>query len=127
VNKKNEFGQSILEVVFSIGVIALVVTSSVILIVNSVGLKNKNLTRKKASDLAVLIVEDLVSEERNNKDEFWDLNYNPNVEKEDIFDYSVVYNGVSDEECTVSTCINAVITVDWGDDESLEVTRFFSR
>lgn len=127
MNKKlrKESGQSILEVVFSIGVIALVVTGSILLIINSVSLKNKSFQRKKADEMAVLVVEDLINQKKHDGVNFWSLEdkSGESLVNFDNFEYSIEYNDVA----TCNNCTNATVTISWDDSEELVVNRFFSR
>jgi len=126
INTCHQVGQSMVEIVFSIGVIALVITGAIILIVNAVGVKNNGFERKKATEMAEIIIEDLVFQKRNDIDGFWGLNNKtgetlPNF---DGYTYSIGYNtdGISCSDCT-----NAVVTITWGENKVLEVSRFFSK
>lgn len=126
LKNKKELGQSILEIVFSIAIIALVVTGSIVLIINSVGLKNDSFRRKRASEMAELITEDLINQKQSNSASFWSLT-NRSGETLDNFNdfiYSVEY---SSDGLNCNNCTNVTITVNWGDDGELEVSRFFSR
>lgn len=123
---KKQVGQSLIEIVFSIGIIALVITGSVMLIVSAVGVKNSSFDRKKATEMAEIIIEDLVDQRQNDSTNFWNLNSKagetlPNFGN---YVYSVEYNtdGISCGDCT-----NAVVIITWGENKILEVSRFFSK
>jgi hypothetical protein len=123
---KKQLGQSLLEIVFSIGIIALVITGSVVLIVNSVGVKNNGFERKKATEMGEIIIEELIDQRRNSSETFWSLTSKTGetLPKFDGYTYSISYNndGISCSDCT-----NAVVNINWGDDKSLVVSRFFSK
>ena len=122
----NTKGQSVLEVIFSIGIIALVVTGSISLIVNSISLRSKGFQRSVASDMANLVISDLVEQKRNNESSFWLLE---NKSEETLtnfegFIYSIDYNS-TDLSC--NDCTNVVVTVNWAEEGELKVNRFFSK
>jgi len=142
---RNNKGQSLVEVVLAIGVVVLVVTGVVILIVNVVGIKANSFDRKKASDLAETVVENLIESEKNNPEEFWLLSQMKNDVKLSGFDgftYRVEFTpkldgncspilvclGFDDNDCVLSPkCVYAKVTVNWGNNKVLTVDRFFSR
>ena len=119
-------GQSLIEIVFSIGIIALVVTASVILIVNAMGAKNNGFERKKATEMAEIVMEDLVSQKRNDSNNFWSLTTKAGETLPTFtgYNYSIGYNtdGIS-----CSDCVNTAVTINWGNDQILTVSRFFSK
>ena len=129
-NKKCSSGQSIIEMVFSIGVVALVVTASVILIVNAIGLKNSSFLRKKAADVAQSVMEDLVDKSKNS-DTFWNLTSTSG--QTDSFSYSVSFTQVKSGNCNTGSvranwdCVDAVVEVNWGNNQELKVIKFFQR
>lgn len=128
---KNQIGQSLVEVVFSIGVVALVITGAVILIINALGVKNDAFLRKRAADAATYVMEDLVDKSKNEVNNFWNLT--PIVSQVDGFNYNVVFDRdrVVDAKCNVDInnpdCVTAVITVSWGNGKILTINRFFQR
>jgi Tfp pilus assembly protein PilV len=131
-NFNKELGQSLLEVVFSIGVIALVVTGSVALIINAVGLKNNSLQRKKAAEMAETIIEDLIKKEKSEMEVFWEKNGETEAVLNNFegFDYLIEYSDVDVSGCDSSSCTNVTVTINWGNPDNLknlEVSRFFSR
>lgn len=119
-------GQSLIEVVFSIGVIALVITGSVILIVSAVGLKNSGFQRKRATEMAELVVENLIDQKENNGDSFWNLEAKSDEELSGFegYKYSVGYDSTG---LSCSNCTNATVTINWGNDQELKVNRFFAK
>ncbi|MDD4937696.1 MAG: hypothetical protein PHX34_01630 [Candidatus Shapirobacteria bacterium] len=127
IKNKTELGQSLIEIVFSIGIIALVITASVVLIVSAVGVKNNNFERKKATEMAEVLVENLVNKKQNDESNFWNLvpESDKTLSNFDGYKYSVQYN--SDGISCSGDCTNAVVTINWGNDQSLTVSRFFSR
>lgn len=132
---KNEKGQSIVELVFAIGVVAMVMTGVVILLVNSFGARNKSFDRKKAVELAEIVTEDLVNWSKNDFEAFWDENSDPPWTSGDLtnnqFDgyiYQISHDWAS--ECTPNTdCAKVNIKVIWQRDteKSIDFYRFFSK
>lgn len=121
--RNKELGQSILEVVFSIGIIALVVTGAVLLIINSVGLKNKSFQRKRAGEMASLIMEDLINQKQSNGFDSLESKNNESWANFNGFSYSVEYDSTG---LSCNNCTNAIVTINWADDAELVVSRFFS-
>ena len=69
-NNKRERGQSVIEVVFSVGVLVLVLGGVTTLLIKSVSGRTEGFDRKKATELAEVVIEGLVAEKRNNPDSF---------------------------------------------------------
>ena len=129
---KNKKGQGIVEIIFSIGVIALVIVGVVTLVVNVMSVKSKSLKRKMAADLSEVVVENLLQQKRDTPNEFWALN---NIGETsavgfDGYTYTVGFTEVSGVGCSSdrNDCANAIINITWDEGESrMSVTRFFSR
>ena len=125
---ETEKGVSIIEIIFSIGVIVIVVAGVVSLMVKSTGTKTNSLQRKKASEVAEMVVEDLTKLKNNSSDIFWVLG--PIGGTKENYSYSVEFAPVTVGTCRTSipwTCANAIITIDLGASQSLVVNRFFSK
>lgn len=124
-----EKGLSIVEIIFSIGVTVLVITGVVSLMVQSTGIKTNTSQRKKATDVAQKIIEELVYQKNNNRDLFWELTPILSGTLDDYI-YTVGYSGVTTGDCqdlAPWNCVDAVINVGWGNSETLIVKRFFSK
>lgn len=130
---KTERGQSLVEVIFSITVVMLVITGVVSLIISTISVKTAAFQRKTASNMADVVVENLVNKQKNDTEKFWSLNNVSAGQTLPIFGgytYSVSYNqvsGVNGCSNAVKECANAVVTVSWGDNQTLSINRFFSR
>ena len=132
---KNQKGQSIVELVFAIGVVAMVMTGVVVLLVNSFGARNKSFDRKKAVELAEIVTEDLVNWSKNDFEAFWNENSDPpwtqgdlTNDKFDGYIYRIDHEWSS--ECTPnSDCALVNIKVIWIRDKekSIDFYRFFSK
>ena len=126
-----------MEIIFSVGVISLVIVGVVSLVVNVIGAKNSSLRRKKAAELGETVIEDLLNQKKSNPDQFWHLASigETTLAGFDGYFYSIGYTEVNDvsgcqKESSSSTarCANAVVNIIWDSGENnLSITRFFSR
>jgi hypothetical protein len=130
---KNNKGQSIVEVVFSIAFLALFLTGSVVLLTNALGAKTKGADRKLAAALGTQVIEGLVDKQKNDSANFWNLTP---VTKQpmagyDGYTYSVSYATNITGSCSTApeiTCVDATIEVFWGSSDNLVTfSRFFSK
>jgi hypothetical protein len=64
-------GQGIIEVIVGVGIIVLVLGGVVVLMVRTMGAKNKSFDRIKATEFAQVLMEEKVSEAKNQQDTFW--------------------------------------------------------
>lgn len=124
---KNKKGQSIVDLIFSVGIITLVLTGVVVLIVSTAKLKRISLERQKAVELSQLLIEKKTLYIKENRSIFWNgisSLSNENNSDDDNFPgylYDVVYDG-----CNITSC-KVVFTIRWGDNQSLSVEKFFSK
>ena len=125
-------GQSLVEVIFSIGILVLVIAAVIDLVVKTTGIKSMELQRKKASDMSEVVVENLLEEEKNNPSAFWQLVDigRTTIADYDGYSYTVDFDWNKDGGCSdiEKECANAVITINWGDGDgqTFTVERFFS-
>ncbi len=129
VIKKNQKGQSMVEMVFAITVVALVITGAVVLIANSIGVKSRTFDRKKAMEMAEIVMEDLIDQKKNNSTYFWEKNIKtgetlPNFSG---YSYDVGYSEYNGNGCDINECVTAIITVNWADGKNIKVNKFFSK
>ena len=126
-------GQSIVEMVFAIGILGLVLTGVVTLIVKSVGGQTKTNARDKAVLLASVIVEEMVALSKNNPAQFWQKNEVsgqvwPGFEN---YLYSITYADVSTGGSCVpaSRCTEMTVDISWQENEikTVSFSRYFSR
>ena len=118
-------GQSLVELVISIGVIMLVLAGTVSLVIFSIGKRNRSFDRDKASRLAQVIVERLVESKKNDAETFWNLEEvtNDSLDGFDGYLYSIEYSVECDGDC-----VEATVTINWqGGDEELQFNRFFAK
>jgi len=123
---KNKKGQSLIDVVFSIGIVVLVLTGVVVLIVSTAKIKTLSMERQKAVELSQLLMEAKTAEIRASFD-FW--NNPPTGETQFVnyvdFDTDYFYN-ISWVDCNDNTC-KAIFTVKWGNEQTLTVEKLFSK
>jgi len=126
-------GQSLVEVIFSVGILVVVIMAVVSLMVKTTGIKTMELQRKKAVEMSEVIVENLLENKKNDPDDFW----RPDKVIKDVtivgydgYLYSVNMDsdnlGENDSCNSETKCVNAIITISWGNGQTLTVKRFFS-
>lgn len=139
--KNNDKGQSLVDLIFAVGVVVVVMTGIIILLVNTINSKNKGFDRKKATELTDVVMENLINQKRNDPENFWKFSKsNNNYDGNDIsfnysgYKYSIGFTNISDDlnypNCGgigITDCANAVVTIDWGNSQVSNSQRFFSR
>jgi len=120
--KTKDNGQSLIEMIFSIGVLVTVVVGVVSLMVKTTAVKTTTNARKKASEMTGVIVEKLLESKTNNPEQFWQLN---DISSSQLPGYEG-YNYTVDFDVVTGNA-DATIEVVWGNNEKLTVKRFFSR
>ena len=124
---KNNKGQSIVDLIFSIGIITLVLTGVLVLIVSTAKIKRISLERQKAVELSQLLIEKKTLEIKENKQVFWEglgslTNKTGTIEPNfPGYNYDISYNGCGGNSCKV------IFTVNWGDNQKISVEKFFSK
>jgi len=137
MTNKNIFGQSIVEMIFSIAFLALFLTGSAVLLTNALGAKTKGADRKKAAAMGEQVIESLVEKQKNDKAGFWDNNYLSNGITDGLlnqypgYSYSVAFANRTGAGCNgvgETICVDATISVGWsGSDNLVTFSRFFSK
>jgi Tfp pilus assembly protein PilV len=125
MNRQN--GQSLVEVIFSIGVLVMVITAVISLIVKTTNVKSMEIQRKKASEMSEVIIEDLLDNKKNNPDGFWafeDIGTSKTISGYDGYSYSV--DLVNNTGCSDGKCADATVVINWGNGQEFTVKRFFS-
>lgn len=135
----NNRGQSLIEVIFAIGVVGMVLTGIAALLVNSLGSRSKSYERIKAAEVAQIAIENLVLTENSNSSEFWNLNSsfwsgkigvpltNSNYPK---YNYIISVTPNTSNGCTATTCMDVTVGVGWSGSAGGvrdTFTRFFSK
>lgn len=118
---KNNRGQSLIEILFSITVVVLVLTGVVSLMVKVLNVRGEASLRKKASDLSTIVIENQIKQKNNTPDIFW--NNNKSLDQK-----MVGFDGLSYDvgKTSVGQDLNIVVTVRWAD-QSLSIQRYFSK
>lgn len=125
----NNKGQSLIDVVFSIGIVVLVLTGVVVLVVSTAKIKRVTFERQKAVELSQLLIEKQILDIKNDTLGFWDGAKNNSINNQGSnigsgfidYNYDIVYSDCNNQSC------NVIFTVKWGDLQELSVERFFLR
>jgi Tfp pilus assembly protein PilV len=137
--KKTNYGQSLIEVVFSVGIIVMVLTAVVSLVVSSLHSRTNNYDRKRAAELGQKVIENLVAEKQSDptnffnpaSDVFWaglNLGNTQTMDGYDGYYYAIDYAPTAGGCTTV--CANVTVAVGYSgeaDDTNVIFTRFFSK
>ena len=127
-NKLN--GQSIIDVIFAIGILVLVLTGVMVLIVSTAKIKRLSFERQKAVGLSQSLIEKKTLEIKEGKQIFWEGVSDEIIENQQGSDvdpsfsgyvYKTEYSGCGNASCKI------IFTINWGDGQSLSVEKFFSR
>lgn len=128
---KNKSGQSLIEVIFSMGVVILVLVGVVMLMVVTAKAKRIAWERQKAIELSQLLIDEQVNyfKDENNSLNFWNaLSYSSTTgTNTDFPGYSYI---IEYKDCNSGNFVGSckfVFTITWGDSQSLSVERVFSR
>ena len=120
---RNNKGQSLIDIIFSIGIIVLVLTGVVVLIVSTAKVKRIAFERQKAVELSQLLIEDEIATVKNN--------FNPLPKDGEGSDINTEFSGYTYDvgyTCNVAiTNCNAIFTVKWGNNQNLTVERLFTK
>lgn len=138
--KNRQRGQSILEVVFSIGLISLVTGGVAMLVSATLQNKSREVDKRKMVEMSEMIMENVVNEKMNNALSFWDSNSSfwqaygvsrtlPSNNYR-FFMYSANITQDTRTGCSSSTWECATVVVNVGDSRSGDTqtfNRFFSK
>lgn len=135
-NKNNRSnGQSLIEVVFSIGIIMVVLSGVVFLIISTLGAKTKSYDRKKAVEISQNVIEGMVQTKMSDGTSFWNIGsaYWVALGQNHVdgdYNYNVTVTQFSGNGCSavVLECVNARVNVTWKNGEVIEnFNRFFTK
>jgi hypothetical protein len=127
---KNRKGQGVVEMVFSIGLLALLLTGAVVLIVTSLGAKGKGIDRKAATVVGERVIEGLINEQKNDSASFWSSIGTNRSDTIDGYSYTVEFTPVtSGGSCdNADSCVNAKIIISWpGSNDVITLSRFLAK
>lgn len=129
--------QALIESVVAIGILALVLTAAIALIVMSTSIRQRGFDRRKANQLANMVMEEYVAKSQRNADKFWSETGNLSNKTDPSYSgyrYSVTFGILGSSyspNCSTSdkNCMEIVVGVGWSgkNPENIEVRRFFSR
>ena len=129
--------QALIESVVAIGILALVLTAAIALIVMSTSIRQRGFDRRKANQLANMVMEEYVAKSQRNADKFWSETSNLSNKLYSGYSdyrYSVTFGILGSSyspNCSTSdkNCMEIVVGVGWSgkNPENIEVRRFFSR
>lgn len=128
--RNNSRGQSVIEAVFLLGALALVLSGAVVLLLSTVNSRTKGFDRKKATELAVVVMEEKIALKNNDPNTFWLLTpENGTKSGFDGYSYNVSFAAVPVGVSCVGQCTELIVTVGWQRDTamSVSVNRLFSR
>ena len=133
-------GQSILEVVFAIGLISLVTGGVTLLVLTTLQNKSKEMDRKKMVEMSELVMENVINKKINEPIDFWNSNSsfwqqyrNSRTLPDNSFNFLYYSANISQDTrpgCSSSTWECANVMVDIGDTRtgnSQKFNKFFSR
>lgn len=127
-------GQGVVESVFAVGILALLLSGAVILVILGASNRQNSFDRRKATELATLVTEELVIRSQNSPEEFWSFTSIDGQEKDgfDGYTYSIGFTNVVDGvNCGVgrTNCAEVVIGIGWSGKETqkLDFNRFFTK
>ncbi|MFA6185251.1 MAG: hypothetical protein WCT51_00020 [Candidatus Shapirobacteria bacterium] len=125
---KNNKGQSLVEVIFSMGIVILVLVGVVMLMVVTAKAKRIASERQKAIELSQLLIEDKVNyfKDENNILSFWNAPSHTNITNQSNTDFSGYSYDTTYDNCDNNSC-KIIFTITWGDSQRLSVERVFLR
>lgn len=129
-------GQSLVEVVFSGGIIMVTLTGAVVLLLNLINQRTKGYDRGRAMQLGEKVMEQMVEEKKNDAGQFWRLQNRSNQTASGFsgyvysVDFTNVANNPSFPNCGVgiTDCANVVVSVGWSGsmgESGVLLQRFF--
>lgn len=137
---KKMSGQSLVEAVVAVGVMALVISGVVMLMTNTLGAKTRGFDRKKAVEMSEVVMEGIVNEKRSNPDSFWNpasaywvaLEGPLTLADYSGYTYQIDFNEEYDGgDCGGQgswNCAEVTVTIGWtASDDTATFRRFFSR
>ncbi|MFA6007203.1 MAG: hypothetical protein WC784_00970 [Candidatus Shapirobacteria bacterium] len=129
--------QGVVESVFAVGILALLLGGVVILIVFGVSNRRASFDRRRATELASIVIENLIAYSQNRSEEFWQFK-NPDlpINGYDGYTYSIGFTNVvavgdSFPNCGIgkTDCAEVVVGIGWSgkNPQTLYFNRFFSK
>jgi Tfp pilus assembly protein PilV len=142
-NNRLQLGQGLIEVVFSMGIIVLVLTGVVALMTSSLNSRTLGFDRKKAAELGQKVMDQIIEEKKqhpenfwNRSDAYWTANVGPTMLAESIGYPGYFYAIGASQIDTVPgcdtggfVCVEMTVGVGWSaaTNQNLSFSRFFSK
>jgi len=131
-------GQGVVESVFAVGILVLLLGGAVILVILGISNQQNNFDRRKATELANVVTEELIARSQSSPEEFWRLTNSAIGSTKTNFKgyvYSIGFTNITGDSeypnCGVgkTDCAEAVIGVGWSgkNPQTLYFNRFFSK
>lgn len=131
-------GQGVVEAVVAVGILALVLGGAVLLVVLGTSNRQRSFDRRKATELATVVTEEMIAESKSDPETFWQLKSGVDGETKDGYSgytYSVGFTNITGNasypNCGVgkTDCAEAIIQIDWQGKEpqTMFFNRFFSK
>lgn len=134
-------GQGVVESVFAVGILVLLLGGAVILIVMGISNRQSSFNRRKASELASVVTEEIIAKSKSNPEEFWVLNNSEvGLTKSNFngYSYSIGFTNITAADYPIeypncgigkTDCAEVVVGVGWSgkDPQTLFFNRFFSK
>lgn len=126
---RNKGGQSLIEVIFSMGIVILVLVGVVMLMVVTAKAKRISWERQRAIELSQLLIDEKVNyfKDKDNALNFWNAPNHNNVVNQNNNGFPDYLYNISYENCTNGISCRIVFTIIWDDSQSLSVERLFTR
>ncbi len=126
---KDSQGQGLVELIFAVGIVVLVLGGVVGLMLKSMGARTVGYDRKKATQLAQAVMENLVQEQDTDPAGFWTLSprNGQSLSGFDGYGYSVGFTDAVGSLGCSNDCAYVVVSIGWSGSRnpSLTFTRFF--
>lgn len=131
-------GQGVVEAVVAVGILALVLGGAVLLVVLGTSNRQRSFDRRKATELATVVTEEMIAKSKSDPEAFWHFDFDASNSSKDGYSgytYSVgftnITGNVSYPNCGVgkTDCAEAIIRIDWQGKEpqTMFFNRFFSK
>jgi hypothetical protein len=139
MKNKMKKAQGVVESVVAVGILMMVLTGTVLLINFGLSNRRSGFDRRKANELATLVMEGEVNKSINNPEEFWKLNDVSAPQKKSEFGgyfYTLDYSPISSDpkypncvDLPRINCAEVVVNIGWSGrvNQNLKFDRFFSR
>ncbi|MFA5828216.1 MAG: hypothetical protein WC841_02560 [Candidatus Shapirobacteria bacterium] len=134
MNNKN-FGQSLVDLIFSVAIVVLVLSGVVVLLVSSVSTKTRSFDRKTAGRMAEVVMEKMMKAREADPEGFFESPFVyatttwQTLTEFPGYTYTIVFNNSDSSIVECPSCVLVTVTVQWTAKEMqiLKLNRVFSR